>query len=194
MTRKKPYLFIIAGPNGAGKTTCAMKLLPDFLQCEEYVNADGIASGLSQFRPESVAINAGRTMLVRIRELYRKKKSFAFETTLASISFVALMNKCRRAGYSTSIIFLWLQSPELAVKRVAIRAKAGGHSIPEETIIRRYSRGVENFFNLYAPLADSWTVYDNSFKNPELIARKTAKKSIEIFNDAVWTEIREAVR
>jgi predicted ABC-type ATPase len=73
MPDKKPELFIIAGPNGSGKTTGAMNLLPDFLKCEEYVNADAIAAGLSQFRPESVAINAGRIMLSRIQELYHKK-------------------------------------------------------------------------------------------------------------------------
>lgn len=175
MAGKTRHLFIIGGPNGAGKTTSALKLLPDFLHCEEYVNADGIASGISHFMPESVAINAGRTMLARIRELFRQKKSFAFETALASRHFVNLLHECRRAGYFTNIIFLWLRSPELAVKRVAIRVKNGGHSIPEETIRRRYAKSLANLFQIYMPAADSWTVYDNSLAEPELIAKKNQR-------------------
>jgi predicted ABC-type ATPase len=189
MSHKKPHVFVIAGPNGAGKTTSAMKLLPDFLQCEEYVNADGIASGLSQFRSESVAIDAGRAMLARIRELFKQNKSFAFETTLASRSFVVFLKKCQQAGYSTNIIFLWLQSPELAIKRVAIRVKKGGHSIPEETIRRRYKKGIENFFKLYLPIIDSWMIYDNSYEEPELMARKLIGEKIEIINGPIWLKI-----
>jgi len=191
MTHKKPHLFIIGGPNGAGKTTSAMKLLPDFLQCEEYVNADGIASGLSQFRPESVAINAGRTMLSRIQELVKQKKPFAFETTLASRSFSLLLERCKQIGYSTNIIFLWLQSAELAVRRVAIRVKNGGHSIPEDVICRRYKKGIENLFRLYMPIVDSWTIYDNSCSKPELIAKKTVSKNIEVIKESLWHKIQE---
>jgi predicted ABC-type ATPase len=190
----KPHLFIIAGPNGAGKTTGALKLLPDFLQCEEYVNADGIASGLSQFKPESVAIYAGRTMLSRINELSGRKKSFAFETTLASSSFIVLLKKCKHRGYSTNIIFLWLQSSALAVKRVAWRVKAGGHSIPQETIVRRYQRGIKNFLYLYSPLVDGWTVYDNSFARPELVAKKTIGEGMKIYNRPIWMKIQEVAK
>ena len=194
MLNKKPELFIIAGPNGSGKTTSAMNLLPDFLQCEEYVNADAIASGLSQFRPESVAINAGRIMLSRIQELYRQKKSFSFETTMASRHFAVLLKNCRQAGYSVSIIFLWLQSPALAVERVAMRVKNGGHSSPTETIIRRYKKGIENLIRLYMPIADNWWLYDNSLENPELIARKLITKKIEIKNKNAWVKIKEESR
>ena len=192
MIYKKPHLFIIAGPNGAGKTTSAIKLLPDFLQCEEYVNADGIASGLSQFRPDSVAIAAGRTMLSRIKELVGQKKSLAFETTLASRTFVNLLNECKRSGYSINIIFLWLQSPELAVKRISIRVKNGGHSIPEDTVRRRYKKSIENLFNLYTPLADNWIIYDNSYAKPELTAKKILGRKIEIINESTWLKIQEA--
>jgi predicted ABC-type ATPase len=189
MKKKAPNLYIIAGPNGAGKTTSALKLLPDFLNCNEYVNADGIAAGLSLFRPESVAITAGRFMLSRMQELFSHKKSFAFETTLASRSFVGLLKKCKDTGYTTNLIFLWLQNPELAIQRVSIRAKGGGHSIPEETIRRRFIKGLENFFNLYIMAVDTWTIYDNSSSKPELIARKSISRKIEIINDSTWLRI-----
>jgi predicted ABC-type ATPase len=190
MPHKTPHLFIIAGPNGAGKTTSAMKLLPEYLQCEEYVNADNIANGLSQFKPESVAIEAGRAMLSRIHELCKQRKSFAFESTLASRTFVMLLTECKLAGYSTNIIFLWLQSPTLAVKRVALRVQKGGHSIPSDIICRRYSKGIEYFFNLYLPVVDNWTMYDNSNANPDLIARKYAGTAIEIGNDNIWNKLQ----
>lgn len=191
MSTESPRLFIIAGPNGAGKTTSAMKLLPDYLNCEEYVNADSIAYGLSQFKPESVSIYAGRLMLLRIEELFNNKKSFAFETTLASRNFVKLLKKCKQAGYSVNIIFLWLQSSELALERVALRVKNGGHSIPKETILRRYKSGVENFVKLYIPHTDNWTIYDNSSKNPELVARKISGNDIEVFNETTWLKMKE---
>jgi predicted ABC-type ATPase len=191
MGNKKPRLFIIAGPHGAGKTTSALQLLPDFLQCEEFVNADSIASGLSQFKPESVAMAAGRAMLSRINELIKCKKSFAFETTLASRFFANVKKECKRLDYSTNIIFLWLQSPELAIKRVAIRVKNGGHSIPEDIIYRRYKKGIENFFNLYMPITANWTIYDNSHANPILVGKKLHGKNVEIINKTIWLKIQE---
>lgn len=157
-----PQLFVIGGPNGAGKTTCAMNLLPRFLECEEYVNADAIAAGLSPFRPEATAIQAGRLMLGRIRHLASLKKDFAFKTTLASKSFVPFLKQCKQDGYSVTVLFLWLQNVGLALSRVAGRALAGGHFVPEEVVRRRYIRGITNFFKRYQPLADNWALYDNS--------------------------------
>jgi len=191
---KNPHIFIIAGPNGAGKTTSAASLLPDFLKCEEYVNADGIAAGLSQFKPEAVALGAGRVMISRIHELIKQRKSFAFETTLSSRSFVSLLKECKREGYSTSILFLWLQSPALAIKRVALRVSKGGHSIPEETIVRRYKKGLQNLFRLYMPIINNWSLLDNSYKNPELIAKKAETDEIAIRNEPVWLKIREQIK
>jgi len=183
MEKKQPFLYIIGGPNGAGKTTSAQKLLPDFLECNEYVNADVIAGGLSQFNPDSVAITAGRLMLTRIKELAQQKKSFAFETTLASRSFIPLIKNCSANGYTTHIVFLWLPNSDLAVQRVSVRVKKGGHSVSEVTIRRRYVVGLANLFRLYMPVVDSWTLYDNSMEVTELVARKMNGNTIEIHND-----------
>ena len=78
-----PKLYIIAGCNGAGKTTASYTVLPEMLDCREFVNADEIAKGLSPFNPESVAIDAGRLMLQRMDDLLIAGEDFAFETTLA---------------------------------------------------------------------------------------------------------------
>jgi predicted ABC-type ATPase len=160
-----PQLYMIGGPNGAGKTTAAMSLLPELLDCYEYVNADSIAAALSPFAPETTAIQAGRLMLKRINTLVCQNKDFAFETTMASRSFQPLLQKYKQWGYHISLIFFWLQSPELAIERVRERVLNGGHHIPDDTVIRRYSRSIKNFMDLYTPIADDWMVFDNSWNH-----------------------------
>jgi predicted ABC-type ATPase len=123
-------LFIIADCNGAGKTTASFRILPELLNCKEFVNADAIAQGISPFQPEKVAIEAGRIMLSRIHELIEKGEDFAFETTLATKSYLGFIEKARQDGYFVSLIFFWLESPELAMERVKSRVMDGGHSIP----------------------------------------------------------------
>jgi predicted ABC-type ATPase len=179
-------IFVIAGPNGAGKTTAAFTLLPDFIGVDEYINADSIAYGLSPFNPEAVAIQAGKLMLERIHTVLNQNKNLAFETTLASKTFVKLLQDSRAKGYKINIIFLWLHSVELAINRVKLRVEQGGHSIPEETIKRRYERGLLNLFNLYMPLADCWWLHDNSGANLEIISGKLQNKPIEIINFERW--------
>ena len=141
-----PKLIIIAGPNGAGKSTLAPLLLRDKLKLTEYVNADTIALGLSAFAPENAAMEAGRVMLNRLHDLAAQRKSFAFETTLATRSYAKWLKALMEQGYDVHLIYLWLRSPEIAIARVQERVRAGGHDVPEATIRRRYKRGVENFF------------------------------------------------
>src|SRR6202012_6260973 len=112
-------LYIIAGCNGAGKTTASFTILPEMLNCKEFVNADNIAAGLSPFNPESVAIEAGRLMLARINELMKARVDFAFETTLATRSYVSLVKTARDAGYKVTLLFMWIDSPVTAMQRVA---------------------------------------------------------------------------
>ena len=102
-----PNLYIIAGCNGAGKTTASFTILPEMLNCREFVNADSIAAGLSPFNPESVAIEAGRIMLMRINELLRVGVDFAFETTLATRSYLSLIKDAQAAGYKVTLLFIW---------------------------------------------------------------------------------------
>jgi predicted ABC-type ATPase len=187
-------IFMISGPNGAGKTTTAMALMPELLDCNEYVNADAIAAGLSPFKPETTAIQAGRLMLLRIRELAGQKKDFAFETTMASRSFLPFLKQCKSNDYTVHLLFLWLHSPELALKRVASRVLNGGHYVPDEFVQRRYKSGLDNFFKLYIPVANTWLLYDNSSMNPELIAQKATNQSFEIFDKKIWETIQEAIK
>jgi predicted ABC-type ATPase len=195
MALHRPLVIVIAGPNGAGKSTTAPSLLRDALQVSEFVNADAIAGGLSAFRPDSVAIPAGRAMLERMQHLADAQTNFAFETTLASRSFAPWLARLKRRGYHVHVLFLWLESADLAVDRVAARVRLGGHDVPEETVRRRYERGLRNFFQLYLPLLDSWQMFDNSRAGrPRLLASGRENQVQEVANAALWQEISEAYR
>ena len=136
-------------------------------------------------------MRAGRILLARIRELAGRRASFAFETTLASRSFVPWLRGLRETGYLVHVVYLWLPSPDLAVLRVRRRVLAGGHHVPEEVVRRRYERSLVNLFRLYRPLATSWHVYDNaSPAGTRLIARGMAGLADEVVNASLWREIQ----
>lgn len=158
-----PRLYIIAGCNGAGKTTASMTVLPEVLDCCEFVNADEIAKGLSPLNPESVAIVAGKLMLQRIDTLLHRHVTFAIETTLATRSYATLVERAKREGYTVVLLFFWLPSPEVAEQRVATRVASGGHNIPKDVIHRRYWTGLRNLFDIFVPIVDRWSIYDNSY-------------------------------
>ncbi len=181
-----PNLYIIAGCNGAGKTTTSYTVLPEMLNCKEFVNADEIARGLSPFQPETVSFQAGRIMLARIKNLLKGKNDFGFETTLSTRSYVSLINDAKQQGYTIVLIYFWLESIELAKARVKTRVEKGGHHIPSTVIERRYVRGRENFFKFYKNLCDSWIVYDNSNEVPVIIAKGNSSLDYYIYNNDLW--------
>jgi predicted ABC-type ATPase len=190
-----PRIIIIAGPNGAGKSTLAPFLLRDEFGLLEFVNADALAVGLSAFNPEAAAIEAGRIMLKRLRELAAQSASFAFETTLATRSFAVWLRQLGQTGYHISLLYVWLDSPELAIERVQQRVAQGGHNVPETTIRRRYRKGLQNFFALYQSLADEWGVYDNSAEGqPLLIASGKQQASLMILETQLWARFCEAAK
>jgi predicted ABC-type ATPase len=168
VSESSPRAIIVAGPNGAGKTTFACEFLPAEGNCPTFINADLIAEGLSPFQPEAMAIEASRLMLERVRQMVAKREDFAIETTLAGKAYLRMIREWKELGYQVKIIFLKLDSPEMAIARVQHRVRMGGHNIPEPVIRRRYARGWENFQNRYKTLADSWQVY-NAMKTPPVL-------------------------
>jgi predicted ABC-type ATPase len=178
---QKPNLYIIAGPNGAGKTTFALKFLPDYVECLEFVNVDLIANGISPFDPERAALRAGRIMLEQIHSLAKRGVDFGFETTLSGRTYVKLLQDMKRNGYLIHIFFLWISDVELALERIRLRVRNGGHHIPEDIVRRRFGRSLSNFLRVYKPLADSWTIFDNSGHVPEMVAFEESGK-IEILD------------
>jgi predicted ABC-type ATPase len=174
---KQPTVVVIAGPNGAGKSTAAPYLLKQALGILEFVNADQIAVGLSAYSPETVSFEAGRIMLKRLHELAASKASFAFESTLSSRTFALFLSQCKAQGYSVQIFYVALPSAALAVNRVALRVKLGGHNIPQAEIERRFQRSLHNLFELYLPLADKWSVLDNASGTLKPIANGTGRRT-----------------
>lgn len=186
-------LYIIAGCNGAGKTTASYTVLPKILDCREFVNADEIARGLSPFNPNSVAIEAGKLMLLRIHELLDKGETFAIETTLATKSYIHLVRQAHTCGYSVSLLFFWLRDPALAIQRVAERVQNGGHAIPQDVIKRRYVAGIQNLFNLYMNIVDSWSIYDNSTNPRRKVAIGGKSVETEIIDCEIFKQIKAYV-
>lgn len=185
-----PNLYIIAGCNGAGKTTASYTVLPEMLNCKEFVNADEIARGLSPFQPDKAAIDAGKIMLTRIKELIKLQVDFSFETTLSARHFVSLIKTAQQQGYFVTLVFFWLNSTDLAIQRVKMRVSEGGHNIPNDTIRRRYKMGVTNLIKLYVPICDYWMVINNSVSPFQLIAEGLQDKEIEIKEESIWNQIK----
>jgi predicted ABC-type ATPase len=182
-------LYVIAGCNGAGKTTASYFVLPEMLDCKEFVNADEIARGLSPFQPEKVAIEAGRIMLKRMKDLMTHKVDFAFETTLSSKSYARFIHNAQSEGYHVSLVYFWLNSPELAIERVKIRVASGGHDIPDDVIRRRYWAGIKNLSHLYLPICDYWTIIDNSTPPFQIVAEGTKNGHINISKHQIYNQI-----
>jgi predicted ABC-type ATPase len=162
-------------------------LLRGSLRVEEFVNADTLAQGLSAFRPDDVALEAGRIVLRRLDGLESQRKSFAFEATLASHALARRLARLRENGYRVNIVYLWLPTADLAIARVQERIRAGGHEVPPDTVRRRFHRGRHNFFTLYRELADFWRVYDaSSIRGPQLVASGGRGRTTRIRDRQTW--------
>ncbi len=190
MSMSDKNLYIIDGCNGAGKTTASFTILPEILDCKEFVNADEIAKGLSPFQPEKVSLESGRIMLNRINDLIRERKNFAFETTLSTISYRSKIIEAKAKGYTVILLFFWLQNIELAKERVKVRVAEGGHNIEPEVIERRYQRGVKNLFNIYLPIVDGAFIFDNSEAMPVLLAEKQLNAILNIVNNSTFSILK----
>ena len=185
-----PRMYIISGCNGAGKTTASYSLLPEMLDCREFVNSDEFAKGLSPFDPSKAAIQASKYMILKFRYLLKKQKDFAVETTLATRTLLKTVKMAQDAGYTVTLLYFWLNSPEMAIERVKARVAAGGHDIPEDTIRRRYSVGIYYFFNSYAPICERWILADNSQIPFRVIAEGSKNDVINIKDEATFEKIK----
>ena len=160
------------------------------LECSEFVNSDEFAKSLSPFDPSLASIQASRYMLMKIRYLLKKEKDFAIETTLATRTLLKIVKSAQAAGYTVTLLYFWLNSPELAVERVRARVEAGGHNIPEETIRRRYQVGVDYFFHIYAPISERWILADNSQIPFRVIAEGSKDDVINVRDKEIFAKIK----
>lgn len=187
-----PRLYIISGPNGSGKTTASYGVLPELLDCSEFVNSDEFAKHLSPFAPESAYITASRLMLRKVNYLFDRREDFCIETTLATRALLKMTRSAQEKGYYVTVLYFWLNNPEIAIERVAKRVQAGGHDIPEETIRRRYQMGLNYLFHQYMHTCDKWILADNSNPPFEVIA-EGSKKGLIIRDMAKYNIVRRMV-
>jgi predicted ABC-type ATPase len=180
---------IIAGPNGAGKTTFVQNYLDRYVDCDEFLNADLIAAGLSPFAPEREALAASQIFLERLNKLEQGERSFALETTLAARSYKDRIRNWKSLGFTVNLMFLWLPSPEFAIQRVAERVIQGGHNIPEPDIRRRYDRGLKNLFNVYLPIVDDVWIMNASVIPPDLVLERLNGK-VNILIPDIWQRLQ----
>lgn len=155
----RPQLIVVGGPNGSGKTTVAMRYsshvgLP-------YLGADAMAETLAPTSPASVRIQAGRQYLKAVEEQIRGRQGCVIESTLAGRTLRPMIQEAIDRGFEVAMVFLFVDSPDICVARVAERVRKGGHDVPEEDIRRRFRRSIENFWQIYRYMADTWVLVYN---------------------------------
>lgn len=176
--KKELNFFILAGANGVGKTTVSKEFLKDY-KGYYFLNSDEIAKSMNPDEINKVKITAGKTSLSKLDELIANKENIVFESTLASRSFLKKrIETAHKNGYKVVIIYTFVDKPEICIERIKGRVKKGGHFVPDEDVIRRFHRSINNFWRVYKNLADAWFLYYNMSK-PVQIARGT-KDIIEI--------------
>lgn len=184
-------LYILAGANGSGKSTISKVFLPT--EGLVYINPDDIARELNPHCPEAAKIEAGKATLRRVAEAIERGESFAIESTLSGSAYVKLIGQAKARGYETSIIYTFVDSPEVCIARIAARVKRGGHYIPDEDVRRRYGRSKRNFWHLYAPIVDYWTLLYNGDTQVTMVARKNNGYGTAVFSETLFKLFQEGL-
>lgn len=161
--------FAEAASRRRSKTTFAREFLPKDAGILHFVNADLIAAGLSPLEPSAAQVAAARIFLEELDRLAAARADFAFETTLSGRGYMERLQRWKAAGYRVEIVFLKLPNVQLALKRVALRVKQGGHHVPEGDVRRRFVRGWHNFDTVYKGIVNGWTIFDNTGETLKLI-------------------------
>jgi len=189
---KNKNVYIVAGPNGSGKTIFARTFLPEYAKCDRFINADLIATGLSPFSPEQVAIKSGKLVLEQIKEYSNNGVDFGFETTMSGVTYLKYFEMLKEKGYKIHIFFLWIPSSQLAIARVKDRVAQGGHNVPIADIKRRFERSTKKFFKQYHILADKWILFNNAESKPRVIVKKQ-NAHIDVLNQCLFEKITKKI-
>ena len=188
---KTKYLYLIAGANGSGKSTLASELLP--AKDLEFLNADDIAKEICPEHLESVRISAGKEVYNRLNIFFEKGISFAIETTLSGGNHIKTIKRAKELNYEVTLIYSFVESPEMCIKRIKARVLNGGHNIPDEDVIRRFYRSKNNFWLKYKDIVDEWAVFYNGESQFVQVA-KSDNKNIEILNEELYNEFVKEIK
>lgn len=184
-------VFILAGANGSGKSTISKVFLP--AEGVVYINPDDTAKMLNPNSPEHAKIEAGKTTLRSINELMTRGESFAIESTLAGVAYAKMLQRAKGLGYQSSIVYVFVDSPDVCIARIAARVKNGGHFIPAEDVRRRFWRSKRNFLQIYADIVDYWTLLYNGDSQVSLVARKDNGFGTTVLSDALYNLFKEGL-
>jgi predicted ABC-type ATPase len=187
----KPTIYLIAGCNGAGKTTFAKEFLPKEVKCLHFLNADEMARGLSPLDPAAGAVKAARLLLREVQDAILSRQTFGLETTLSGLTYVRMLINAREREYAVKLLYLWLPSVTVAIRRVRERVRKGGHNVLATDIRRRYKRSLRNLVGQYLPLADEWTLFDNSGREPRVVADGVAGHA-RVMDEMLYHQIQSS--
>lgn len=191
MADKERTLYIVAGANGTGKTTLAKELLKE--KDLRFLNADELALKINPANIDKARIEAGRAFLKKLDSLLHGRACFALETTLSGHTISALIKRAKKDGYKIVIIYFFVDSPELAIDRIKLRVKKGGHHVPDEDVIRRFYRSKNNFWNTCRKIANEWAIFYNGEQRGLLVAGGD-NKDIDVFEEELFILFKKDVK
>jgi len=184
-------LYIIAGANGSGKTTFALSF-SEFNHLA-FINADEIAKELNPQHIEKEKIKAGRMFLAQIDELIEAGENLVLETTMSGKYLIRIIDKAKAKNYKIAIFYLYLDKVIDNIARVENRVRNGGHNIPKDDIIRRYSRSRKLFWDTYKQSADEWFIFFNSDDEFEEVAN-FADDEETILNEIYYDNFKKELK
>lgn len=180
-------LHIFGGANGSGKTTIADAF------CKysniRFINADNIAADIRPAYSGNVDLEASRIFIENLRSAIKHGFDFAIESTLSSKSLHTHIKYAKAQGYCVVLYYIFLDDSDLAISRVRTRAAKGGHSVPDETVVRRMKRSLKNFTDVYSGICSHWHLYYNG--GIELVAVANFNKKLEILDSGLYSRFTE---
>jgi predicted ABC-type ATPase len=182
-----PALVIIAGPNGSGKSSANGNARLNWEDRVIWINNPDLLTLRLQSAEKPDKLNANFEAFNRIEKWLNASiyvhQTIGVETVLSTDKYQKLVTCAKQRGFEFWLIYVVLDSEERNIERVRIRAKSGGHDVPEIKIRERYWRSIQQF-PWFLDKADRAWVYDKSDFEPKLIASKKAGQ-IDVEQDAL---------
>jgi len=158
-----PTLLVVAGPNGAGKTTVTVKLRQERWSDDvEYLNPDDVArERFGDWNSPQASLDAARWTSARRETLLAERAGIAFETVFSAEDKLDFVARAKATGYFVRLFFVGTSDPRINAARVANRVIRGGHTVPIDKIVSRWSKSLANLTPAI-DVADRVYIYDNS--------------------------------